>query len=147
MPILTGAFVRASESGHLQVVEYLFSLGTYTLKMLNDALYHAVDHDRLSVVRFLVEHGATDVISALAGASGKGFLDIVKYLIESGSGIPYLQNSLRNAVINEKFPVVQYLSSEALRRHIPVDFGHILMFAVEQPETYAYLDRIITENP
>jgi hypothetical protein len=103
----------SSANGELALVIWSLKNGA----VLRDGdLISASRNGHLSVVKYLVEHGANihalnDV--ALNDASTKGHLDIVKYLVEHGANI-HASNDLAlfNAGMNGHLDVVKYLKTK-----------------------------------
>lgn len=76
------AIVSASSFGRLSVVRYLFEHGGGDLKA---ALIGAAAHGKAEIVKFLTEFGAGGMNEALADAALRGYLDIVRHLTECGA--------------------------------------------------------------
>ena len=88
--------VKAAESGHLKVVQYLVEHGAdihSQTKFKNTALMSASLFGYLDIVKYLVDQGANvngynvGGETALMRASGQRYLSIVKHLIQNGANI------------------------------------------------------------
>lgn len=82
------ALAYAADSGHLNLVKYLHSLGADIHANQQMALRYASFGGHLDVVKYLVERGADldplDVDSPVVFAARAGRLDIVKYFLDQG---------------------------------------------------------------
>ena len=98
--------------------QYDYTLGNFErqyqllkeYKTMNKLLVEAASAGELPLVKFALKNKAYMHFlqdAALVNAAGEGHLDIVKYLIEEGSGIP--PSSLIQAVSNGHFEVIKYL--------------------------------------
>lgn len=81
--ILNHSLVNASKLGHLDVVKFLIEHGA--TDPFNAGLIHAAKAGHLDVVKFLLETDPQDINKALGAAASSGHKDIIDYLIEKGA--------------------------------------------------------------
>jgi len=115
--------VKASESGRLNVVQYLVEHGANInarTKFENTALMGASLFGHLDIVKYLIKHGANvnnqnaGGETALMRAAGQKHLDIVKYLILYGANIDtsnrFGDTALMKGAYHGYLNIVKYLT-------------------------------------
>lgn len=104
----------AIQSGKLEVVKYLISIGAIMTDM--DALKIAARSGHLDVVKYLVSIGGDITVyknEALVGASLFGHLDIVKYLASIGADVSARDNwAIKWASRDGYLEIVKFLVSK-----------------------------------
>lgn len=95
--------VYAARKGYLELVQYLskFKVG------LNTALYFAAAHDKLDVMKILVNAGASEYNEALTSAAREGQSGAIEYLVLIGA--TNLDEALIEAIHASKLSAVQTL--------------------------------------
>ena len=84
-------FISSVASGHLKIVEYLYSIGA-NIRVNNDmALKHAIVNGHLEIVKYLLSLGAdTENMGIIYLAYAR--FEIVKYLISKGVSIELVED-------------------------------------------------------
>lgn len=115
---------KASESGNLEIVQYLLKTGKNSQETLNDALWALCDArpkpDTLKIAQRLLEYGAQVNSQAgfynttpLHGAAEKGPLELVKLLVSKGAKVnavdKELSRPLAKAVQADNLEIAQFL--------------------------------------
>ncbi len=88
--IYVSSLIGASQNGHLDVVQYIVSLGTIDSNDIDEAFIEAVENNHLDVIQYLISVGA-DVHAfqdvAIQIAVERGYFDVTQYLISVGADI------------------------------------------------------------
>jgi len=82
------AFIRAAEKGHDDTLTSLFSSGTISLDLLNEALLYGAYGGHMKVVQFALTHGANvhhRNEAALRFAASKQNRELVQFLLFKGA--------------------------------------------------------------
>jgi ankyrin repeat protein len=103
----------ASHDGHLDIVEFLYSVGADPTVDNNLAIRWASDEGHLDIVKYLCSVGADPTVQnncPIKEASGAGRLDVVKYLHSVGADLTVQNNyPIRSANQGGHYSVVDYL--------------------------------------
>jgi ankyrin repeat protein len=105
------AFLWAIFHNDLPKVKSLYDKKYIDLAAKNDGLEEALDKGYLDIVKYLVEKGAEfkDKNKSLIRAAYTGDLDLVKYLIKNGASVRSNDNkALELAIAFEKTDVINY---------------------------------------
>lgn len=115
---------KASESGNLEIVQYLLKTGKNSQETLNDALWALCDArpkpDTLKIAQRLLEYGAQVNSQAgfynttpLHGAAQNGSLELVKLLVSKGAKVnavdKYFSRPLAKAVQADNLEIAKFL--------------------------------------
>lgn len=110
--------IFASQTGAIKIIKYLLKTYHFTKNVLTKSLVKACDEGYLNILKKLINYGAdinvcTAYQNLLTRASVKGYIKIVKYLVEEQKfDIHYNDdNCLRVASKEGKFEIVKYLVS------------------------------------
>lgn len=115
---------KASESGNLEIVQYLLQTGKNSQETLNDALWALCDArpkpDTLKIAQLLLDSGAQVNSQAgfynttpLHGAAQNGSLELVKLLVSKGAKVnavdKYFSRPLAKAVQADNLEIAKFL--------------------------------------
>jgi ankyrin repeat protein len=138
--------ISASENGHLQVVEYLLSIGANIHARDDYAVRWASRNGHLKVVEYLVSVGAdihSDNDCTTRWASHNGHLEVVQYLVSVGANIHAIDDcAVRWASSNGHFEVVEYLVSVGADIHADNDYAIRWARAHKHLEIVKYLSSL-----
>lgn len=124
---------KASESGNLEIVQYLLKTGKNSQETLNDALWALCDArpkpDTLKIAQRLLEYGAQVNSQAgfynttpLHGAAEKGPLELVKLLVSKGAKVNAVDKEfsmpLAKAVQADNLEIAQFLLEQGADKTI-----------------------------
>ncbi len=102
---LNKALDRASARSHSSIIRLLINAGATDV---NIALEYAAIHRDLNMIKYLIEEaGANNFNTALSQASEGGSLDIIKYLVEAGA--TKLTKALNKSLSRGFYDIVEYL--------------------------------------
>lgn len=112
------ALIGACENGHFEIVKYLCENGLVIQKdetkspflyRETAAVYWAATRGHKKIVKYLVEKGASiwaqDIIESV---SGRGYLEIVNFLIKSGRTGYDIEKCVQNAAQNGHIDIIRY---------------------------------------
>ena len=94
-------------SNDIKFVKELLKNGKYCKKYKNDALICTIEKGYLEIVKCLIENGAEEKDTALICASKNGYLEIIKYLLAQGANKK--NEALKEAIKNNKLDIIDYL--------------------------------------
>ena len=124
---------KASESGNLEIVQYLLKTGKNSQGTLNDALWELCDArpkpDTLKIAQLLLEYGAQVNSHAgfynttpLHGAAEKGPLELVKLLVSKGAKVNAVDKEfsmpLAKAVQADNLEIAKFLLEQGADKTI-----------------------------
>lgn len=124
---------KASESGNLEIVQYLLQTGKNSQGTLNDALWELCDArpkpDTLKIAQLLLEYGAQVNSHAgfynttpLHGAAEKGPLELVKLLVSKGAKVNAVDKEfsmpLAKAVQADNLEIAKFLLEQGADKTI-----------------------------
>ncbi len=124
---------KASESGNLEIVQYLLKTGKNSQETLNEALWELCDArpkpDTLKIAQLLLEYGAQVNSHAgfynttpLHGAAEKGPLELVKLLVSKGAKVNAVDKEfsmpLAKAVQADNLEIAQFLLEQGADKTI-----------------------------
>lgn len=147
-PYIDDAFTNACESGHFQIVKYLFNKGAQINTLINNAnpLVLSCQNGFLNIVEFLIENNADIHIcndNAILTATRNGHLKIVKYLIRSGMNLQSLNDVLLEACVdNNHFEILKYLICQGVDLHFSDDKIIYSIACQGNLEMFKYVERL-----
>lgn len=95
---------NAAKGGHISIVEYLLDHGATDF---NDALSSAAEGGHMNIVQLMLENGATDYNRGLKYAAMEGHMDIVQLMLEKGA--TDYNCGLENAAMGGHMDIVQLM--------------------------------------
>jgi hypothetical protein len=119
--------VESARSGELSLVKF----SRYDISEVDsvaEAITFAVENNNIEIVKYLIETCPQFIYCyenyPLRAACERGYLELVKYLVENGADINALEgNPLRKACENNHLPVVQYLIASGADIHARQDLA------------------------
>ena len=108
---VSSIFRRAAEQGHLEILKFLWCQHIL-LDFINKAFIGAAKNNHQTTVEYLIDKEAdihADNDQALRLTAGRGYVKIVKYLLEKGANINVLYDALKEAGEKGRLVIVKKL--------------------------------------
>jgi ankyrin repeat protein len=138
--IMSAALSAAARQNNVELLASLINRGVNP-DLLSAALQDAIIENRVEAVRYLVEHGATNLDRALTIAAVSNNIDLVQYLLNHGA--TDLNGALVSAAASGKLPMVQYLIAHGANN---IRGAIYIANQVHNPQIVAYLESLL-EHP
>ena len=115
---------KAAEAGEISLVKYARP-HVHMIEIVADAFFKAVAINAIDIVKYLTET-VPDIISAydnyaVQSACERGYLELVKVLVENGANIH--NKALRKACENGNLHIVQFLVEKGVDIHAQQDLA------------------------